>query len=102
MLVSMSQLLIEENFRHIDGLDMEALIAGFASQGIDADPTQQQTSHRGAGWALVLHWLGDETRRPAVEAATVAMVDEVRALYRIERSGVGEDSHRSSIASAHD
>lgn len=91
----MPQLLIEENFQHIDGLDMERLIADFAGQGIAADPTQQQTGHRGKGWVLVLHWLGEETGRPAVEAATAAMADKVRALYRIKRTGVGEDPHRT-------
>jgi hypothetical protein len=90
----MAQILIEDNFQHIDGLDMEALIAGFAEQGFRAEPTQRQTSHKGAGWVLVLHWLGDETGRPAAEAALVAMVDSIRALYRIKRSGVGERTQR--------
>ncbi|MBV9024355.1 MAG: hypothetical protein JO362_11320 [Streptomycetaceae bacterium] len=91
----MAHILIEENFRHIDGLDMEALIAAFRDQGISAEPTQRQTIRKGTRWVLVLHWLGNQTVLSAVESAAVAVADKVRELYRIKRNGVGEDQRRT-------
>ncbi|MCQ4083933.1 hypothetical protein NGB36_25930 [Streptomyces sp. RB6PN25] len=67
----MAHILIEENFRHIDGLDMEALIAAFRDQGIDAEPTQRQTIHKGTRWELVLHWLGNRAEKVVTGAAVV-------------------------------
>lgn len=91
----MAQILIEENFRHIDGLDMEALLNVFRAQGITAEPTQRQTPHRGTGWVLVLHMLGNQAVHSVVESAVRAVVDDIRELYRIKRNGVGEDQHRT-------
>jgi hypothetical protein len=91
----MAHILIEENFRHINGLDMEALIAAFRDQGISAEPTQRQTSHKNTRWVLVLHWLGNQTVLPATESAAVAVAGKIRELYRIKREGVGEDRPRT-------
>ncbi|MEY9872448.1 hypothetical protein ABH931_001924 [Streptacidiphilus sp. MAP12-33] len=58
----MAQLLIEENFRHLDGEDVEALIEALGAIGLSAEPTQPRTaSETRRGWVLVLHWLREDT-----------------------------------------
>ncbi|SEL94024.1 hypothetical protein [Streptacidiphilus jiangxiensis] len=58
----MAQLLIEENFQHLDGEDVESLIEAFGALGLSAEPTQPRTdAETRRGWVLVLHWLRDDT-----------------------------------------
>ncbi|QMU69888.1 hypothetical protein [Streptacidiphilus sp. P02-A3a] len=73
----MAQLLIEENFQHLDGQDVESLIEALAGLGLRAEPTQPRSRTHSAGWTLVLHWLLDDTgpiTGDAVPAALVAAV----------------------------
>ncbi|MFG2846915.1 hypothetical protein ACGF12_27625 [Kitasatospora sp. NPDC048296] len=76
----MAQLLIEENFQHLDGQDVESLIEALAELGLSAEPTQPRTGTRRGDWTLVLHWLRDDTGQiteDAVAAALVTAVTEV-------------------------
>ena len=57
----MAQLLIEENFAHLDGEDVEALIEAFAALGLNAEPTQPRSAGPRHRWVLMLHWLRDDT-----------------------------------------
>lgn len=76
----MAQLLIEENFQHLDGQDVESLIEALAELGLRAEPTQPRAGSRSGDWVLVLHWLGDDIGQIAedgVAAALVVAVTEV-------------------------
>lgn len=67
----MAQLLIEENFQHLDGQDVESLIEALAELGLRAEPTQPRTRTHSPGWTLVLHWLLDDPGQ-ITEAAVLA------------------------------
>jgi hypothetical protein len=73
----MAQLLIEENFQHLDGQDVESLIEAFAGLGLSAEPTQPRTATRRGDWVLVLHWLKDDTGPITGDAMTAALVTAV-------------------------
>jgi hypothetical protein len=76
----MAQLLIEENFQHLDGQDVESLIEAFAELGLSAEPTQPRSGTRRGDWVLALHWLRDDIGQitgDAVAAALVTAVTEV-------------------------
>ncbi|MFI9274151.1 hypothetical protein ACIGXM_26105 [Kitasatospora sp. NPDC052896] len=91
----MAQLLIEENFQHLDGQDVESLIEALAELGLSAEPTQPRTGSRNGDWALVLHWLRDDIGRiteDAVAAALVMAVTEV--LGQVHPVGPGGTSVR--------
>ncbi|MER7672475.1 hypothetical protein ABTY61_29015 [Kitasatospora sp. NPDC096128] len=91
----MTQLLIEENFQHLDGQDVEVLIEALAELGLSAEPTQPRTGARRGDWALVLHWLGEDTGQiteDAVAAALVTAVTEV--LGQVHPAGPGGTSVR--------
>ena len=91
----MAQLLIEENFQHLDGQDVESLIEALAGLGLRAEPTQPRTATRGTGWTLVLHWLMDDVRQitgDGVVAALVVAVTEV--LGQVHSVGYGGTSVR--------
>ncbi|MDH6108391.1 hypothetical protein P3T36_003965 [Kitasatospora sp. MAP12-15] len=91
----MTQLLIEENFQHLDGQDLVSLIEALAELGLNAEPTQPRTVTRGDDWALVLHWLRDDIGQiteDAVAAALVTAVTEV--LGQVHSVGAGGTSVR--------
>ncbi|WP_329563707.1 hypothetical protein [Kitasatospora sp. NBC_01266] len=76
----MAQLLIEENFQHLDGQDVEALIEALAELGIRAEPTQPRTASRSGDWVLVLHWLGDDLGQITEDSVAAALVTAVRGV----------------------
>jgi hypothetical protein len=80
-----TQILIEENFRHIDGQDMERLIETLADLGLDADPTQPRTPERHGRWVLVLHWLGDSVQPLTDDAFAARLADTVRQVFQEQR-----------------
>ena len=57
----MPQLLIEENFQHLDGEDVEGLIEALRDLGLSAEPTQPRSGGGRRNWVLMLHWLADDT-----------------------------------------
>ena len=73
----MTALLIEENFQHLDGQDVESLIEALAELGLSAEPTQPRTGTRNGEWVLVLHWLRDDTRQITEDALAAALVTAV-------------------------
>ncbi|MFD0403136.1 hypothetical protein ACFV84_24295 [Kitasatospora sp. NPDC059811] len=91
----MTQLLIEENFQHLDGQDVESLIEALAEFGLNAEPTQPRTGTRNGEWALVLHWLGDDIGPITEDAVTTALVMAVtEVLGRAHSAGPGGTSVR--------
>jgi hypothetical protein len=86
----MAQLLIEENFQHLDGQDVESLIEALAELGLSAEPTQPRTATRSGDWALVLHWLRDDTGRITEDAVAASLVMTVtRILGQVHSAGAG-------------
>ncbi|WP_037606301.1 hypothetical protein [Streptacidiphilus rugosus] len=77
----MTQILVEENFRHIDGQDMEDLIAALAALGLVADPTQPRTPVHGHPWVMVLHWIQDELPPAVAERLTSTLPGTVREIF---------------------
>lgn len=91
----MAQLLIEENFQHLDGLDVEALIEALAGLGLSAEPTQPRTGTRSGDWKLVLHWLRDDIEQITGDAITTGLVMAVaRVLGQVHSAGPSGTSVR--------
>lgn len=91
----MTALLIEENFQHLDGQDVESLIEALAELGVSAEPTQPRTSTRHDEWVLVLHWLRDETGQITDDALAAALVTVVTGvLGQVHPVGPGGTSVR--------
>ncbi|WP_037607112.1 hypothetical protein [Streptacidiphilus rugosus] len=87
----MAQLLIEENFEHLDGQDVEDLIEAFQALGLRAEPTQPRTAPQRRGWVLVLHWLREGEEARITDASLCAsVVDVVRStLTAAHPTGLG-------------
>ncbi|MFF7635115.1 hypothetical protein ACFZB9_18460 [Kitasatospora sp. NPDC008050] len=91
----MAQLLVEENFQHLDGQDVELLIEALAELGLSAEPTQPRTGTRGEDWALILHWLRDDTEPITGDAVAAALVTSVtQVLCQVHAAGPGGTSVR--------
>ncbi|MET8628854.1 hypothetical protein ABZW30_34820 [Kitasatospora sp. NPDC004669] len=91
----MTQLLIEENFQHLDGQDVESLIEALAELGLSAEPTQPRTGARNDDWALVLHWLRDDIGQITEDAVAAALVKAVtEVLGQVHSVGLGGTSVR--------
>lgn len=76
----MAQLLIEENFQHLDGQDVESLIEAFAELGLRAEPTQPRGEAGRRDWVLSLHWLRDDLAPISDPALGQAVVGAVRSV----------------------
>ncbi|MEZ0093297.1 hypothetical protein [Streptacidiphilus sp. EB129] len=76
----MAHLLIEENFRHLDGEDVGDLIEGLSGLGLRAEPTQPRTSPGRHTWVLVLHWLRDDVTPITDDSLVASVVDAVRGV----------------------
>ncbi|WP_042365380.1 hypothetical protein [Streptacidiphilus neutrinimicus] len=74
----MPQLLIEENFQHLDGEDVEELIEALGALGLSAEPTQPRTPGPHRGWVLMLHWLRDDTAPLDAALRDGSLADAVR------------------------
>jgi hypothetical protein len=86
----MAQLLIEENFQHLDGEDVEELIEAFDALGLSAEPTQPRTAGPRHAWVLTLHWLPDDTAALDATLRDGSLADAVRGALRHPHP-VGED-----------
>ncbi|MEZ0064597.1 hypothetical protein ABIA32_000585 [Streptacidiphilus sp. MAP12-20] len=81
----MAQVLIEENFRHLDGQDVESLIEAFAGLGLRAEPTQPRSAPQRHGWVLTLHWLREDDEARIIDEALLAgVVAAVRSVLGVE------------------
>jgi hypothetical protein len=88
-------MLIEENFQHLDGQDVESLIEALAELGLSAEPTQPRTGTRSGDWALVLHWLRDDTEQITEDALAAALVMAVtEVMGQVHPVGPGGTSVR--------
>jgi hypothetical protein len=86
----MPQLLIEENFQHLDGEDVEELIEAFGALGLSAEPTQPRSAGPRRGWVLMLHWLGNDTTPLDASLRDGSLADAVRGALGHPHP-VGED-----------
>ncbi|MFJ8471072.1 hypothetical protein [Kitasatospora sp. NPDC094011] len=86
----MAQLLVEENFQHLDGDDVESLIEALTGLGFSAEPTQPRTAGRGREWTLYLHWLRDDLGPVTGDDVALALVRAVTAtLGQVHEVGSG-------------
>jgi hypothetical protein len=54
----MTDLLVEENFVHIDTIDMDVIIALLSAAALKAGPTVARRVSEPRAWILVMHWSG--------------------------------------------
>ena len=78
----MTEVLIEENFVHIDGGDMGVILAIVDRLGLDAEPTAPRHVSERRSWVLSLHWLGAGNVTGAVAAALPGVLTEICDHYR--------------------
>ncbi|WP_370117365.1 hypothetical protein [Streptacidiphilus sp. MAP12-33] len=91
----MAQLLIEENFQHLDGVDVEELIEAFGELGLTTEPTQPRSTQPRRGWVLQLHLLRDDAALLTQEFLTGPLANAVRGvLLRQHAVGGGGTSVR--------
>jgi hypothetical protein len=76
----MAQLLIEANFQHLDGVDVEELIEAFGELGLSAEPTQPRSAQPRRGWVLELHLLRDDAALLTQEFLAGPLADAVRGV----------------------
>jgi hypothetical protein len=77
----MPQILIEENFRRIDGQAMTELIEAFDALGVETEPTQPRTSDPHGGWVLVLYWLSRDQQQIRDSTLTGTLAEAVRRVF---------------------
>ncbi|MEY9967877.1 hypothetical protein ABIA33_005957 [Streptacidiphilus sp. MAP12-16] len=74
----MTEVLIEENFVHIDGTDMNVILNLLDRLGLEAEPTAPRHVSERHSWVLALHWLREGQISEAVEAALPGVFAEIR------------------------
>lgn len=77
----MTEVLIEENFVHIDGSDMNVILNLFDGLGLEAEPTAPRHISESRRWVLALHWLQAGPLSAALDAELPAVFDEIRAHF---------------------
>jgi hypothetical protein len=91
----MARLLIEENFQHLDGVDVEELIEAFEGLGVSAEPTGPRSVQPRHGWVLQLHLLRDDATLLTHEFLSGPLAEAVRGvLLRQHAVGAGGTSVR--------
>ncbi|QMU72052.1 hypothetical protein [Streptacidiphilus sp. P02-A3a] len=78
----MTEVLIEENFVHIDGNDMSVVLAIVDRLGLDAEPTAPRHVSERRKWVLSLHWLAAGEIPDEVVAALPGVLAEICGHYR--------------------
>ncbi|MCZ4602388.1 hypothetical protein O3S80_01075 [Streptomyces sp. Lzd4kr] len=56
----MNQILVEEDFTHIEGRDMNVILDLLDELGLEAEPTPPRGRGDRHGWQLVMHWQPSE------------------------------------------
>ncbi len=71
----MAEILVEENFAHIDGSDMNVILDLLGEvAAIEAEPTAPRHNSGGDHWELSMHWLQAE---PMAESTAAALSDVI-------------------------
>ncbi|QMU78618.1 hypothetical protein GXW83_25845 [Streptacidiphilus sp. PB12-B1b] len=74
----MTEVLIEENFVHIDGTDMNVILDLLDRLGLEAEPTAPRHISERRHWSLSLHWLTEGQLPDRVAAVLPGVLVEVR------------------------
>ena len=77
----MTEVLIEENFVHIDGGDMNVVLTIIDRLGLEAEPTAPRHVSERHTWVLSLHWLMAGELPEGVSAALPGVLAEIRQYY---------------------
>ena len=78
----MTEVLIEENFVHIDGDDMNAILTIVDRLVLEAEPTAPRHVSEHRTWVLSLHWLRAGPVAEPVAGALPGLLAEIRQYYR--------------------
>ncbi|MBV6697331.1 hypothetical protein [Kitasatospora aureofaciens] len=70
----MNAILVEENFAHIDGSDMNVILDVLDQLNFDAEPTAPRGNGGRRNWELTMHW---QSAGPIPESAEAALRDAV-------------------------
>ncbi|WP_143094526.1 hypothetical protein [Streptacidiphilus jiangxiensis] len=73
-------MLLEENFQHLDGVDVEELIEAFGELGMSVEPTQPRSAQPRRGWVLQLHSLRDDASLLTEAFLSGPLADAVRGV----------------------
>jgi len=77
----MTEVLIEENFVHIDGNDMNEILTIVDRLGLEAEPTAPRHVSERHRWVLALHWLLAGPVAQTVAAALPELLAEICRYY---------------------
>ena len=77
----MTEVLIEENFVHIDGTDMNVILDILDRLGLEAEPTAPRHVSERHTWVLALHWLTERPMPDAVAAALPGVLTRIRQRF---------------------
>jgi hypothetical protein len=77
----MTEILVEENFVHIDGTDMNVLLTMLAALDLEAEPTAPRHISEARSWVLALHWLDPGRLSDTVAVALPTVLVEIRAYF---------------------
>ncbi|MFI9272035.1 hypothetical protein ACIGXM_15115 [Kitasatospora sp. NPDC052896] len=74
----MDEILVEENFAHIDGSDMNVILDLLDELNLEAEPTAPRSSGRGRRWELTMHWQPAGPIPESTDAALPTAVARIR------------------------
>lgn len=77
----MNQILVEEDFTHIEGRDMNVILDLLDALGLEAEPTPPRGRVARHGWKLVMHWQPSEPIPPATAVQLPAVVRSIREYF---------------------
>jgi hypothetical protein len=77
----MTEVLIEENFVHIDGSAMNVILTIFDRLDLEAEPTAPRHISESRNWVLALHWLRAGPLPEEMNVALPGAFAEVRAHF---------------------
>jgi hypothetical protein len=74
----MTEVLIEENFVHIDGTDMNVILNLLDRLGVEAEPTAPRHLSEHHSWTIALHWLMEGSIPDGIGAALPGVLSQIR------------------------
>ncbi|MEZ0067811.1 hypothetical protein ABIA32_003827 [Streptacidiphilus sp. MAP12-20] len=77
----MTEVLIEENFVHIDGTDMNVILTMLDGLNLEAEPTAPRHVSEARSWVIALHWLGSGPITHEVAVALPGVLVEIRDYF---------------------